>query len=302
MRKSKVVGISLVLAIALVLIFYFAVSNSFLTAKDYKYNQSITLLGYDAIAKSTNVFGSSVETQTDSNGCSYDGCHVWAAVNFDNTINNGVVLKSTQSLAKGYGWASFNKNIDTYIKTNNLNLNISALQKLELTIDESNQMSRTDGREGSRENGGTSRVFLSDGGNEVLLFEGKTSNNYAPTSTTSSGKIILTKLDDKFVLDFNGVQKTITIPQGIYEMYVYSWVTSGDYGYSITSTETITLSNLNLQIIQLPSNETGTNDNIITGDTILEDNLPSNIKYTAMFLISLIAGLVVMIIYKIVWK
>ncbi len=207
----------------------------------FEYEQDITWNGIDATVISTRDFGET-SFQSGPHACDKEMHYglIKNEIEGFNIFLEGSLWKSHPGGCGncGYNW----QEADTQILTNNLKLDTSNLEKFTLQIQQSNNFCCCGGN--SAASGGNTRITLVGEMNEIEIYRSGTATHINNPSTQDAGSIIITKELDQFLYEFNDEFYFIDIPDDIYELKIYSYITTGNCGDAGEANEKIEIINL----------------------------------------------------------
>lgn len=216
----------------------------------FSYEKPITFMDYSAIAYSARDFGTFDWTSCPGGGCEdYNIYHVKNDVSFDE-----ISLSSSQSRSNtGFMGGASMEIFQTYIQTQDFNLQSSNLNKLEMIIDHSGYK-RCYQDFVSR--GGHTSITLISPSSTIEIFRSPTLSNRGLESTQIAGKLSIIHLDGNIfqLIQPNGISTLITLINETYELQIYSEIGKYISGFNYdcsnaggATTENIKIYSLNIE-------------------------------------------------------
>jgi len=191
----------------------------FFSIGQFDYTKDVTFGEWNAVAHSTEDFGQITQNSiyTGSNGCT---AYTYTTISVP---DEGFSIDSNNWFT-GCSGASVNMAptyTDTYIQTTNLNFSTSDLKKLDILFNYENSVSCTDG-DTSGQGLGKAYINLVSSSNTINIYAGPGVTSYHNPSQKESGQLTITKSYDNFLINRLGNTQIIEIPEGEYELQIYS--------------------------------------------------------------------------------
>lgn len=263
-KKSNIFGILVIISLVLLIGFIFFSLNQTAFTFSYSYSLDDRALGYDILKQSSKPY-----ELTSIYPDGPDGADKSYIITTNNPLNEVFGIDHTAKTSdEGIGFHNL-------VKTKELNLNINELKKLVIDFSQSSSLSGCSPVTSNGNGGIYYEILLYDGENEIKIYEGKHEPWEDLPTKAKSGRITITENEGILLLDINGEKNAIEIPDGNYELAIYSYLRITDCGpWNTGSTEmkqNIKLNNIEVINKEVPTDTTTeTPTDTTTGTTTTE--------------------------------
>lgn len=209
-NQKLIIGI-----LALLILFAINSNVGFFSVFDdasYVYEQEVSFLEFNGVAKSATLFG--VDTRTTSRpNCDDTVDSVTTTNKLDGfSIEVGSSSGTSKSGCGGPAWDS----VSSYVLTTDLMFNIDTVEKLEISFDQDSSASCSS--PGNQGVAGNADIYLVDPGVSEILLHSTKIHSTTQTNSHDSGKIVLFENLGVWVIDILGERETIELTNNTYEL------------------------------------------------------------------------------------